>query len=149
MALVLVVDDEPSFRFFLKALFETEGHEVMIGRNAEEGLKHVNSRIPDLITLDVMMPGHGGLEMYRALKTNGSWKHIPVIMLSGVKTDTYTHALAMSEVGGEILPEPYAYVEKPPQPEHLLKLARPILERAKSLPDPDKGALNGTQNSDC
>lgn len=132
MALVLVVDDELSFRFFLKALFETEGHEVMVGRNATEGLAHLRERKPDLITLDVMMPGHGGLEMYRSLKSNSEWRDIPVIMLSGVQADTYAHALAMSGATGESLPEPYAYIEKPPQPERLLELSRPVLEAGGS-----------------
>lgn len=127
MALVLVVDDELSFRFFLKALFETEGHEVMVGRNAEEGLAHVRARRPDLITLDVMMPEHGGLEMYRNLKADSTLRDIPVIMLSGVQAGTYAHALAMSGAAGESLPAPTAYIEKPPQPERLLELARPYL----------------------
>lgn len=127
MALVLVVDDELSFRFFLKALFEMEGHEVIACRNAGEALEKMQTRLPALITLDVMMPGRGGLEMYRALKGNGTWRDIPVIMLSGVKASTYAHALAMSGVTGEDLPEPYAYVEKPPKPEHLLELARAAL----------------------
>ena len=130
MALVLVVDDELSFRFFLKALFETEGHEVMVGRNAKEGIAHLKKRKPDLITLDVMMPEHGGLEMYRALNAESDWKNIPVIMLSGVGANTYAHALAMSGATGDSLPEPYAYVEKPPKPEHLLDLARSILGRS-------------------
>jgi CheY-like chemotaxis protein len=129
MALVLVVDDEMSFRFFLKALFETEGHEVLIGRNAGEGIEHLKKRRPDLITLDVMMPGHGGLEMYRALNGESEWRDIPVIMLSGVRAETYAHALAMSDAGGESLPEPFAYIEKPPHPERLLEIARPVLER--------------------
>ena len=133
MALVLIVDDELSFRFFLKALFETEGHEVMVGRNGKEGIAHVKKRRPDLITLDVMMQDHGGLEMYRALCAADDWKDIPVIMLSGVRAHTYAHALAMSGVGGEPLPEPYAYIEKPPQPERLLELARPVLLRSSTL----------------
>ena len=127
MALVLVVDDELSFRFFLKALFETEGHEAVVCRNASEGLAFLEKRLPDLITLDVMMPERGGLDMYRALNSNTDWKTIPVIMLSGVKAGTYAHALAMSEISGQALPEPYAYVEKPPRPERLLDLARRAL----------------------
>lgn len=130
MARVLVVDDEPSFRFFLKALFETEGHRVATGRNAGEGLARLRETAPDLITLDVMMPQRGGLEMYRALKAHEEWKDIPVIMLSGVKSEAYAHALAMSGVTGETLPEPFAYVEKPPQPEELLRLARSALGEA-------------------
>lgn len=130
MALVLVVDDELSFRFFLKALFETEGHEVLVARNAAEGLTHLAARTPDLITLDVMMPGHGGLEMYRALNANDGWRDIPVVMLSGVKAGTYSHALAMSGASGAPLPEPAAYMEKPPRPEDIVALARRLLGQA-------------------
>lgn len=131
MAKLLVVDDEPSFRFFLKALFETEGHTVHLARNAKEALFQVREELPDLITLDVMMPDHGGLEMYRALKAQKEWQGIPVIMLSGVKRETYAHALAMSGITGGALPEPFAYVEKPPQPEALIDLARLALEGLK------------------
>lgn len=138
MALVLVVDDEPAFRFFLKALFETEGHEVMIGRNAKEGLDLLAGREPELIVLDVMMPGHGGLEMYRTLKGEEKWRHIPVIMLSGVRKEAYSHALAMNAVRGDALPEPYAYVEKPPRPEEFLELARTVLAPPSEDGNPDK-----------
>jgi len=130
MALVLIVDDDVSFRFFLKALFETEGHKTLVCRNAAEALDRLSSASPDLITLDVMMPGKGGLEMYRALCAGETWKDIPVIMLSAVKAGTYAHALAISGVTGAELPAPYAYVEKPPKPELLLELALPILGQA-------------------
>jgi CheY-like chemotaxis protein len=134
MALVLVVDDELSFRFFLKALFETEGHEVLVARNAEEGLGHLRARKPDLMTLDVMMPGRGGLEMYRAIQADKNWRGIPVIMLSGVGAATYSHALAMIGVSGNLLPEPFAYIEKPPRPEELISLARAALG-GRNLPE--------------
>ena len=135
MASVLVVDDEPSFRFFLKALFEMEGHEVRTGRNAREALAHVEERMPDLITLDVMMPAHGGLEMYRTISRHEEWRGIPVIMISGVNREAYDHALAVSGVTGDTLPEPLAYLEKPPVREHLLELSRFILEsRAGQAP---------------
>lgn len=127
MAMVLVVDDELSFRFFLKALFETEGHEVRVARNAEDGLALLRERKPDMITLDVMMPGHGGLAMYRAIHDNENWRDIPVIMLSGVKAITYAHALAISGATGAPMPEPTAYIEKPPRPDELVALARSIL----------------------
>lgn len=127
MALVLVVDDDMSFRFFLKALFETEGHRVMTARDAVEGLARMAGATPDLITLDVMMPGHGGLEFYRALHQSDHWRGVPVIMLSGVKAAAYSHALAMNGLCGEQLPEPCAYLEKPPRPERLLELARGLL----------------------
>lgn len=136
MALVLVVDDDLSFRFFLKALFETDGHEAVAARNGAEGLETARRRRPDLVVLDVMMPGGGGLPMYRAMQADPALRSVPVIMLSGVGGATFAHGLSMCQAadggGSTEVNEPFAYVEKPPRPDRLLELAH--------------RALNGTGN---
>ena len=87
---------------------------------------------PDLVVLDVMMPGEGGLLMYRNLKSDERLRDIPVVMCSAVADATFFHSLRLVAAGsGEELPEPDAYVEKPPDPERLLALVRGLLaERA-------------------
>jgi CheY-like chemotaxis protein len=142
MALVLVVDDDLSFRFFLKALFETDGHEAVAARNGAEGLETAHKRRPDLVVLDVMMPGGGGLPMYRAMQADPALRSVPVIMLSGVGGATFAHGLSMCQTadggrngdGSTEVNEPFAYVEKPPRPDRLLELAHRALN----------GAGNGT-----
>ena len=135
MALVLVVDDDLSFRFFLKALFETDGHEAVAARNGAEGLETARKRRPDLVVLDVMMPGGGGLPMYRAMQADPALRSVPVIMLSGVGGATFAHGLSMCQAadgGGRDaeVNEPFAYVEKPPRPDRLLELAHRALNAA-------------------
>ncbi|MEW6265622.1 MAG: response regulator [Thermodesulfobacteriota bacterium] len=125
---ILAVDDEPHLRFFLAALFETAGYPITIAKDGREGLRRARENKPDLIILDLMMPGEGGVPMYRQLKTDETLKRIPVIVLSGVAGRTFAHSLKMLSLGLETpLPEPEAYMEKPPRPEKLLTLAKNLL----------------------
>lgn len=128
---ILVVDDDVSFRFFLKNLFALHGFTVSTARNGNEGQALLGQTLPDLVTLDVMMPEESGLGLYRAMCAAPAWRHIPVIMVSGVTQEAYRHALAMNSLQEEALPEPFAYVEKPPAPETILALARNALQRPK------------------
>jgi CheY-like chemotaxis protein len=150
MALVLVVDDDLSFRFFLKALFETDGHEAVAARNGAEGLETARRRRPDLVVLDVMMPGGGGLPMYRAMQADPALRAVPVIMLSGVGGATFAHGLSMCRAadggggtdgnGNKDVDAPFAYVEKPPRPDRLLELAHRALDGCRT------GTGNGRRN---
>lgn len=120
---VLVVEDELDMRIFISTLLETSGYQPILTKNGSEGLLKARDIYPDLIILDVMMPGEGGVQMYRQLQTDDRLKNIPVILLSAVAQSTFAHYLKMlnARVGGSI-PQPAAYLEKPPEAEELLKL---------------------------
>jgi len=120
---VLIVEDELDMRIFISTLLETSGYRPIMTRNGKEGMVKAREISPDLIILDVMMPGEGGVRMYRQLKTDNTLMNIPVILLSGVAKNTFTHYLKMLNARGErAIPEPSAYLEKPPEAEDLLKL---------------------------
>jgi len=125
---ILVVDDEMSFRLFLRALFETNGYAPVLARDGAEGLRLARENPPALIVLDVMMPHSGGVDMYLRLKTDAALRDVPVIMLSAVAGLTFDHVLGMLGAAGGNLPKPFAYVEKPPRPETMLALARAALK---------------------
>jgi CheY-like chemotaxis protein len=67
--------------------------------------------------------------MYRQLRTDERLRDIPVIMFSAVPGGTFGHALRMLGVAGEDLPEPFAYIEKPPRPEEMLGIVLSALDR--------------------
>jgi CheY-like chemotaxis protein len=91
-------------------------------------LKKARELRPDLIILDVMMPGEGGVPMYRQLRSDPDLASTPVIVLSAVEGRTFAHSLAMMNLGpGPRLPEPEAYIEKPPAPEVLLRKVAAII----------------------
>lgn len=125
---ILIVDDEMNMRIFLKTLFETSGYQVLTARDGKEGMQKVDQHQPHLIILDVMMPGEGGIAMYRNLKIDPRYAAIPVIMLSGVGLKTFDHFLTMLKCRTEgVVPEPDHYLEKPPEPSQLLKIAESLL----------------------
>jgi len=79
---VLVVDDDPIIVKLLQVNFEMEGYQVISAADGKEGLARAQGSRPDLIILDVMMPGIGGLELARTLKSGAETHDIPIILLS-------------------------------------------------------------------
>jgi len=120
---VLVVDDELDIRVFTTTLLETNGFSPLSAEDGIKGLEMARKEKPSLIILDVMMPRESGITMYRELKMDPALKDIPVIMLSGLSKKTFLHSQrVLDEYKGEEVPEPTAYIEKPPEPEELLKV---------------------------
>ena len=123
MKKVLIVEDELDMRIFISTLLETSGYKPFATRDGKEGLEKAKAVKPDLIILDVMMPGEGGVYMYRKLKTDKMLRDIPVIMLSAVAKKTFTHYLNMLNIRiEEDIPHPDSYLEKPPDAEELLRI---------------------------
>jgi two-component system KDP operon response regulator KdpE len=81
---VLLIDDEPKIRRFLRAGFELRGFTVLEAENAEEGLRVATFNAPDLIILDLALPDLHGAEVLERLR---SWSNVPVIILSVVASE--------------------------------------------------------------
>ena len=125
---VLVVEDELDMRIFISTLLETSGYHPVLTRDGAEGMRKAKDVGPDLIILDVMMPGEGGVQMYRQLKTDKNLCEIPVIMLSAVAQKTFGHYLNMVNARlKDPIPDPDAYIEKPPEAEDLLKITTALI----------------------
>ena len=125
---VLIVEDELDMRIFISTLLETSGYAPVMTRDGNEGLIKARDLLPDLVILDVMMPGEGGVQMYRQLKMDKTLKTIPVIMLSAVAQKTFSHYLNMVNTRLEKpIPQPEAYIEKPPEAEDLLKMTASLI----------------------
>ncbi len=115
-------------RIFISTLLETSGYRPVMTKDGNEGMRKARDVGPDLIILDVMMPGEGGVQMYRQLKTDNSLCNIPVIMLSAVAQKTFAHYLNMVNARlKEPIPDPEAYIEKPPEAEELLKMTTTLI----------------------
>ncbi len=125
---VLIVEDELDMRIFIATLLETSGYQPVMTRDGTEGMRKAKDVFPDLIILDVMMPGEGGVQMFRQLKTDETLCGIPVIMLSAVAQKTFTHYLNMVNARlKDPIPDPDAYIEKPPEAEDLLKMTATLI----------------------
>ncbi|MBU1248457.1 MAG: response regulator [Proteobacteria bacterium] len=125
---VLVVDDEMHLRIFISTVFETNGFTVVTARDGADGYAKAQEFLPDLVTLDLMMPGEGGIKMYRKLRTDDRLKDVPVIIVSAVEDKTFSHSFALINAGQAIkVREPDGYIEKPPTAEKLLAATKGLL----------------------
>jgi two-component system alkaline phosphatase synthesis response regulator PhoP len=79
---ILIADDEPNIVTSLEFLMTRGGYEVQVARNGEEALALVESFVPDLVLLDVMMPQRSGYEVCQKMRARAEWRHIKVVMLS-------------------------------------------------------------------
>lgn len=77
---ILVIDDEPSGAAVIQALLHREGYCMVHRDSGEKALAEMETIAPDLILLDVMMPGLSGIEVCDRLKSDSQWQHIPIIM---------------------------------------------------------------------
>ena len=94
MATILVVDDDQDNNDMLCRLLRTCGHRTVGAFSGEGALALLGSERPDLIILDVMMPGMDGLEVLRIIRTTPATATLPVVLFSGVADPQFTeHAL--------------------------------------------------------
>ena len=86
---VLVVDDSPTERHVLVELLTRNGYQVITAENGEEGVEKAKRELPDLILMDVVMPGLNGYQATRTLTRDEVTKHIPIIVCTskGQETD--------------------------------------------------------------
>ena len=131
---ILVIDDEAKIRDSLTDLLGGKGYQVVVASNGDEGLRKVVDERPDLIILDVIMPGRHGFEICQDLKTDPRYhffSKIPVLMLTVYPSDgvtEHTHAakihLPMSE-GMSMQAEDY--LQKPFDNQELLERVEKLI----------------------
>jgi two-component system KDP operon response regulator KdpE len=121
---ILVVDDDPQIRRVMKATLVGHSYEVLEARTGEEALERLPQEMPNLVLLDMNMPGMGGLETCRAIRGGSD---IPVIILSVRNTEK--DKVAALDAGAD------DYVTKPFGIEELLARIRAALRRSTSSPE--------------
>ncbi|RLC00044.1 MAG: response regulator [Deltaproteobacteria bacterium] len=112
---ILVIDDDLNIRDYLVSLFNDNAYEAYIAGDVKEGIKEANKIKPDLITLDIEMPGEWGPRFYRQLSQDPKLKNIPVIVISGLSGHQYAVVKAV------------ASLTKPFDREELLKIVKETL----------------------
>ena len=124
---ILIAEDEPTLVLTLKYNLEREGYAVLSATDGEAAIAAARKTRPDLIVLDVMMPGLNGLEVCRILRKE---MHIPILILSarGDETDK----TAGLEAGAD------DYVTKPFSMAELIACIRLLLRRSESVPPTDR-----------
>lgn len=88
MAKILIVDDSPTEVHVFKTMLEKNGHDISVAVSGEEGIELAKEIVPDLILMDVVMPGINGFQATRQLATNDVTANIPVIIVTTKDQET-------------------------------------------------------------
>jgi len=118
---ILVVDDEEDIREFISTLLEDAGAEVLTAADGNEAIAVAEREKPDLITLDLSMPGKDGVEAFCELRKTAGLEEIPVCIVTG-------HPEFRKLIYDRPVPPPEGYVDKPIDEERLVSDIRRILE---------------------
>ena len=113
---ILIIDDDPNIVDYLVTLFEDNDYSTTSAANAQEGLEIAKREIPDLITLDIEMPGDWGPRLYRKMVEDKKLKNIPIIVISGLTGSEHAISKAV------------ACIKKPFDHDNLLKLVKDTLQ---------------------
>ncbi len=121
---ILVVDDLADNFLLLQTFLEGEGYQVEVADSGHAALDRITTNPPDLVLLDVMMPGMNGFEVTRQIRQNAALPYIPILLITGyiepVPADGF-------EVGAD------GFLRKPIDVEDLLHRVRTILQPKQSL----------------
>ncbi|MBF0573243.1 MAG: response regulator [Desulfamplus sp.] len=98
MKKILIVDDDPNIRDYLVSLLEDNGYVTKTAIDVSDGLKVAKEYKPDLITLDLEMPGEWGPKFYRHLSEDKELKNTPVIVISGQSGNDYAISKAVASL---------------------------------------------------
>lgn len=120
---VVLVDDDEKIAKLLRAYFETEGFAVLVARDGYTALDTIQSQNPDLVVLDLMLPGIDGYEVCRRVRKESD---VPIIMLTA--RDEEIDRLIGLEIGAD------DYVSKPFSPREVVARAKVILRRVHKVP---------------
>lgn len=112
MAKILVVDDSQTMLTGTRKILESAGHDVVQAENGADGIEKASKDSPDLILMDIVMPGLNGFQATRTITTTPETRHIPVIMLT--TKDQETDKVWAKRQGAS------DYVVKPPDSKELL-----------------------------
>jgi len=126
---ILVIDDDPDLQVAVKTVLESKSYQVVAAYDGDEGLQKVVEERPDLIILDVIMPGKHGFDVCKELKTDPKYyffSQIPVLMLTVYPGEREEMHLSVRE---GMMTEAEDYIQKPFEPEELLRRVAELLER--------------------
>jgi len=126
---ILVVDDDPDLTECMQRLLSADGHDVVLSASGQDALKEVAKHHPDLVMLDLGMPGLDGLEVCQKLKADPATRLLPVLILSA--RDPYEARTGAWDAGAD------EYLSKPVRSSELLARCRSLLRLKAALDDLD------------
>jgi CheY-like chemotaxis protein len=114
---VLVVDDEQDVRDYLSMALEDAGFNVVTAANGNEALERIAERVPDFISLDLVMPEKSGIKLLHELRRKREWASIPFVIVTAHARDDLGRGDLQDILSNKVFSGPKVYLEKPVTPE--------------------------------
>ena len=125
---ILFIEDERALTEVLSYNLQREGYETVVAHDGQEGLRKAQMHLPDVVLLDLMLPGLGGLEVCRELRAGERTRNVPIVMLTA-KAEESDHVVGFSMGADD-------YVTKPFSVKVLLQRIKALQRRAESSTEP-------------
>ncbi len=119
-ARIVYIEDEAEMIDLVRIILGRKGFEVIGAMNGQEGLNKINEQKPDLVLLDLMMPGMDGWDVYHQIKANRETQHVPVIIVTA-------RALNIDRILGLEIAKVNDYLSKPFTPQELIESVQKVL----------------------
>jgi len=119
---ILIVDDEPGVVVAIQFLMEKQGHNVLVAQRGEDALELIYKYKPDLVILDIMLPGISGWEVCEIIRLNPDYRNVKIIFLTARRTET--------EIAKGLSLGADAYITKPFSNDRLVARVNELLESA-------------------
>jgi len=132
---ILVVDDEPDIRDFLASVLEDAGMKVETAEDGNKAWQMIQDQPPDLISLDLVMPGKSGIRLLHELRWDAKLSKIPVVIVTGHARDAAIKQDLDQVLAESTLSGPSSFLEKPVTPKGYLENICRILEIAVPAPE--------------
>ncbi|HEY9908548.1 MAG TPA: hybrid sensor histidine kinase/response regulator [Thermosynechococcaceae cyanobacterium] len=126
---VLVVDDLPDNCFLIQALLQEEGYQIDVANNGSAALQYIEQSPPDLVLLDVMMPGMDGYEVTRRIRQNTSLPFMPILLITADERPSVVRGL---DIGAD------EFIRKPVEMDELVARVRSLLRLKHSVDERDQ-----------
>lgn len=123
---ILLIDDDPDFIEATKTILESKPYEVIVAFSGDEGLKKARAESPDMVLLDIIMPGTDGFSAAEQFKKDPELSKIPVVMLTSYAERRAGTGIPVSK-GFQL--EAEDYIEKPVSPEELFDIIEKNLKK--------------------
>ena len=121
----VVIDDEVDITSYLTSILETNDFEVRAANDAKSGEVLIRERLPDVVLIDLMMPGRSGVQLLGKLRGDEKTRDIPIVMVTGIGSQT---GMDWNKTVDQLKARrPDGFVEKPIDPARLMKVVTTVL----------------------
>ena len=128
----LVIDDEPDSARYIASILEENGWSVRTANSAEDGERLLREATPDLLLLDLVMPGRTGIQFFSRLRRDEETRELPLIMVTGIREQlNIDWRETVSKLKVRV---PDGFIEKPVDPAQLIRLVEEVMRREKPVP---------------